>query len=406
MRGAIWGNNNLLSGLILAGSVSIACAQSTTTVDMSGTVNDSKSGAAIAGATVTLANNPTLTTTTNNNGEFHLTGTATGVRAKSDMLKQGMSLSGTNLSFTVLENNAAVAIDVFNLKSEHVKTVLNQNVSSGKYSINVSSSELPGGLYFVRARVGAKSASFKITTTGLKGASGDLFQTALSNSSPLKKASADLIDDTIKVTKDGYRVTRKAITLYNTIYPLLMSPGLKPGNLSLISERNSNPAWGGIIANWGDQTVGVWDGGTQLKGDYKVSPFEGANSWMVTFQPTQTASAWGFVSTPNPEDMSAWIGGTMHIAVKGTVTSLGVTMASADQIAGMSHKVNIADPAYGYKPDGQWHDITIPLSAFTGTDLSQVNVYCGLAYPDETDTNAFSSSLFYQVDDIYWSIKK
>jgi hypothetical protein len=68
----------------------------------------------------------------------------------------------------------------------------------------------------------------------------------------------------------------------------------------------------------------------------------------------------------------------------------------------MSVKVELAD--YGYKPDNQWHEVNVPLSAFTGTDFSQVKVLLGLVTPGPRDTVGFSQDLFYQVDDVYWKV--
>jgi hypothetical protein len=181
-----------------------------------------------------------------------------------------------------------------------------------------------------------------------------------------------------------------------------MHPKLGAGDLKIVSER------GMPQVGWGmNVDVQVWDGsganGTQLRGNFPIA-FEGKESWMVKFVPGMSFSAWGFVANNYPEDMSAWANGAMHIAVKGTVTSLGVTMSSPDQTNGSSIKVDVAK--YGYKPDNKWYEMNIPLSDFTGTDFSRISTYVGLVTPVEGDTIPFNTDNFYQIDDIYWKVTK
>ncbi len=261
---------------------------------------------------------------------------------------------------------------------------------------------LTNGMYMVRARIGSQTAAFKMTTLGLT--SGNGFQArANAARTGLAKAAVDPIDS-LKITKDGYKIKAVAITKYSGILSLTLNPKLPPGNLKIVSERAfPQVAWGKNV------DVGVFDGGTQLDGNYTAESFEGGKCWKVTFKDTQIANGWGFLTTIEPEDMSAWKGGTMHMAVRGTVTSLSVTMESYDQGSGASKRVDLAK--YGYAPmtsisDVAWHEVLIPLDDFVGTDLGQIKVYCGLSYPSETDLAPFDPSLFYLVDDIYWSLKK
>ena len=70
-------------------------------VDINGVVNDSKSGNPVAGAKVALAMNPDINTMTDNDGKFHLTGTATvGVRSGA-AAKVPMAFKGSRLDFYV-----------------------------------------------------------------------------------------------------------------------------------------------------------------------------------------------------------------------------------------------------------------------------------------------------------------
>jgi hypothetical protein len=394
----MFSKRNLWVGLFLISNVWNANAL-TTPVDMHGTVFDANTGKAVAGAAVTLTLNPSITTTTDTGGNFHLTGNAI-VGIRPGLIHNGklaMELSGTALSFSIQANNTPVSLDIFNVQGKRLQSVLNRRFSAGQYTVNAAAVGLPAGLYMLRAKIGAKSVAFKMSTLGIQNAGSVPASVALS-SSKLAKAAADILD-TLKVTKLGYRLLLKPISLYNTTYPLLLTPKLPPGDLKIYSDRAMNQvAWGSNV------NVEVWDGGTQLNGSWPTY-FEGKASWMVNFMNGQQYSAWGFTANANtPEDLSDWKGGTIHIAVLGTVSNVAVTVASPD-INENSVKVDMTN--YGYKPDGHWHEAFIPLDLFVGTDLSRVSVYCGLVNPGSmADTSKFNSSLYYQMDDIYYSLKK
>jgi hypothetical protein len=299
----------------------------------------------------------------------------------------------------VAGNNTPVTVDVYNLKSELVRNLVNRMASAGDYSINASPANLAGGLYIVRARVGKQTASFKMTTLGMSAKASGVVSNAVVMRKALAKSAPDGVDS-LKISKEGYKPAFKLLTKFTGIYPLTLTPKLPAGDLKIISERSMPQV------DWGKNVdVQVWDGGTQLEGGYKVAPFEGTSSWMITFGTAQEYNAWGFVAkSGTPEDMTAWKDGSMHLALKGTATSIGVTMASTSQSGGMSVKVDAGK--YGYKPDNAWHEVVIPLSDFTGTDFSMIDVYLGLVYPHTDDPEAFDATLFYQVDDVYWKVTK
>ena len=385
---------NILGGLLLAGGIILAHAQ--VGVDISGTLSDAKSGAAVAGAKVSLAANPGVMGTTGADGAFHLTGTVAIAAAKAG--KGEMAFMGNQLAFSVAENNTPVIIDLFNLKSEHVRNLLTRSAPAGRYTVNAAPADLAQGVYLVRARVGGRTAAFKMSAFASASLSGNPVRDAGALRLGLAKAAAEPVDSLL-VTKDGYKPMAKAITRFTGIFPLQIVPKLTTGDLKIVSERNFPQVdWGANV------DVQVWDGGTQLNGGYKPGPFEGTQSWMVTFTENQSYNGWGFVAKDaTPEDMSAWKNGSMHLAVKGTATSIGVTMASDDQ-GESSVKVDLR--SHGYLPDNLWHEIVIPLSDFTGTNFARIHTYCGLVYPVIGDSAVYDASLFYQVDDIYWKTTK
>jgi hypothetical protein len=384
---------NILGAVLLAGGMCLANAQNA--VSITGKVTDKKSGAAIAGAKLTLAGTPSVIATSGADGSYTLSGSAVGIDAALRNAAPEMSFKGNVLSFNVAGNNTPISVDVYNLKSEHVRNLVRSNASAGSYSVNTAPVGLAGGLYFVRAVVGKHTASFKMSTVGAGSRNAGLLANASYARTGLAKTALEPIDSLI-VSKEGYKPFAMALYKYTGIFPIVIAPKLPAGDLKIVSERSMQQV------DWGSNVrVDVWTTGTLLTGDYKTEPFEGPQSWYVTSGPDQIYSGWGFAA-PVPEDMSAWATGSMHIAVKGTVTSLGVTMASTSQAGGFSKKINMVD--FGYKPDNMWHDAFIPMTAFEGTDFSQIELYCGLVYPVDGDTAGYDPTLFYQVDDIYWTI--
>lgn len=395
------GENRIkLGGLLVAGLVFSANGQGP--VDISGTVNNSKTGAPVAGAKVWLAANPEITTTSGADGSYKLTGNwSTGIRAGA-FAQSKIAFSGNRLDFSVAADNTPVSAELFNFRGEKVRTLVDMNASRGAYSVNTRASGLGGGVYFLRARVGKTSAAYRMSLVGDAGS--DLLVSTQPALAALTKSAAAAVD-TLKISLAGYRTQSKALTKFSGIFPINFVPGLPPGPLKIVSERSiPQVEWG----QPGNVNVAVFDGFTQLKGDYATAPAEGTTSWMITFQPDQTTHGWGFMTVSEPEDMSAWKDGFMNISVRGTVSSIGVTMESYDQGSGMSTKVDLRE--YGYKPltsaskPSDWVTAKIPMSKFTGTDFSQIKVYLGLSSPVDGDTEPFDSNNFYQIDDVWWSL--
>lgn len=379
--------NRTTFAFIAAGCAYLAQAQ-TMTANLTGTVLDAKTGAPVVGAAVSLVFNSSVTSTTDAQGKFTLAGQVTGIGEKPlSSRRSGMVLDRGAIRLDVAAE-APVSVAVYGLDSRRVKTLVASRLAAGQYSITSPVADLPAGIYLVRGSIGRQAISVKASSMGIAGVSS--FGAAAPLFARLAKQAAEVVD-TVKVTKAGYRKLNRAITRYEGILELDMTPGLPPGDLKIVSERNfPQVAWGSNV------DVQVWDGGTQLKGDYAPLPFEGTQSWKITFGTTQTYNAWGFVANVTPEDMSSWAAGHMHIAIKGTAKTVGVNMASADQISGTALVVD--GTKYGYKPDNEWHELRIPSADFVGVDFSQISVYLGLSVPD----TVFNADDFYLVDDVYW----
>ncbi|MEO6097074.1 MAG: hypothetical protein ABIW76_15905, partial [Fibrobacteria bacterium] len=150
------GRTKIFGRLMLAGGIGFAGAQAGA-VDLSGTVKDSKTGTPIVGAAVTLVSDSTLTDNTDATGAFHLARAATGLLSNdgnADKTGQDISLAGTVLSMDVPHANTGITVDVFDLKSARVGTLVDRRAGLGRYRIDLAAAALPGGLYLVRARAG------------------------------------------------------------------------------------------------------------------------------------------------------------------------------------------------------------------------------------------------------------
>ena len=68
--------------------------------------------------------------------------------------------------------------------------------------------------------------------------------------------------------------------------------------------------------------------------------------------------------------MSRW--GRLHISLKSANPSYAGLQLAMNSVAERQGAVSVA--AYGFRPDGAWHDLEIPLADFAaaGADLAQI----------------------------------
>lgn len=389
-----------LGVLVFSGGIALAQAQEPLEIDLKGTVNHGKDGTPVAGAAVSLALYPSLSTVSDENGKFALKGSVVGVRSVLGTAPSPATLAGRTIRFSVGGGAQPVSIGIFDLMNRPMGDVLGQVMAAGEYRVDAAPvlSRLPPGLYLVRVRVGSRITSFKVPSVGAPaGGLGREAKPTVSRGA-LAKSAGD-VPDTLKVAKAGFRAARKVINRYTGTIPVILTPKLPAGDLKIYSEREM------AQVDWAQNVdVQVWDGGTKLNGQYAVR-FEGDRSWMTEFAGSPGWSGWAFVTKPEtPEDISDWAGGSIHLAIKGTANSVALTVISEGMPQGSNVEVDVS--GHGYEPDDEWHEVLIPMSAFEGTDLSRVTVYCALIAPSKTDTAAFDPSQFYQIDDLYYTLRK
>jgi hypothetical protein len=98
----------------------------------------------------------------------------------------------------------------------------------------------------------------------------------------------------------------------------------------------------------------------------------------------------GGIHWDSPRDLSAWT--AMHLALQSENSDYnGLTIG----MNGGDVEFSIEASDYGFVPDGEWHDVTISLTDFTGVDTTQVGV--ALILLDD----GVGDGAILRVDDVY-----
>lgn len=111
---------------------------------------------------------------------------------------------------------------------------------------------------------------------------------------------------------------------------------------------------------------------------------------------THAGGAWwgGGINWDASEDLSTWT--TLHVSLR----SDSATFAAIElRVAGGGEETTVAAADHGWAADGQWHHLSVPLSAFSaqGTDLSSVTAPFILV----GGKGAAGDEL--RVDNLYWT---
>jgi hypothetical protein len=184
-------------------------------IDLTGTVKAAGTNAAIAGATVYLTQQPTVTTTTDAAGAYHLIKN-TAVRSFctfSNGLIAAPFIRQSSLYFGVASSEQ-VNISVYNVAGRRVAVLVNTTLSRGNYQINPAMMNLANQVFFVKATIGNKTTMFKMPYVSARSAApGMLRKLNGAEEVMLAKAAAasDTLHDTIAVFAKGYQYGLKAI---------------------------------------------------------------------------------------------------------------------------------------------------------------------------------------------------
>jgi hypothetical protein len=230
--------------LAIAALASISSAASATAV-AKGKVTDS-AGNPLPGTIVRLATLG-IDVETNANGEYAFPTTS----IKDSYFQQGKigafakpMLSCGKVYFSVVNDNAAVRLNVYDLTGRFVTSLLNNRLSAGNYSIPLAASNLSAQPYVLTINVNGISKALRFTPVGQGTMSGSVASIPAS-ASRLEKVLA--LTDTIKVTKPGYAVGKLVADVSVT----------GPYDFKLGKTTTWN---GDTVAFWGDRSKYPTDG--------------------------------------------------------------------------------------------------------------------------------------------------
>lgn len=378
--------------LVTAAMVAGANAQST----VGGTVRDAATQQPIEGAMVALLTQPEFPVLTDATGSFTIdmaTGLRPGARAAAPVL------SGTRLSFQVAGSGASVSATLFDLRGGLVRTLAEGRYAPGAYALEAAPADLPSGIYLLHVRVGAQSRSFRLATAS-RAVSAPARASVIATR--LAKSAAPGGVDQLVVSKAGYLKKHHEVMAYADIQAVTLdAKKAATARLGVFTDSTF-----GTI-DWAKAVIYSWEQTAVLATDSTSIGFNGSVASMkVSTLTDMTWNGWAYHvakldnGTQPSADLSAYEGGSLHVAVKGNAKGIAVMISSTNQGQGGAPLIDLG--AHGYLPDDAWHEITIPLSEFGATlKLTDVFVYCGFVSP--SPAAEFDPLATYMVDDIWYS---
>jgi hypothetical protein len=354
----------------------------------------STNGGILPGAKVSLAVKGN-TTQSGSDGKFTISNITSTAGSAQEVLHAGTVMTGSMLHLDVVKGAGYVSVDMFTPSGIKIRTLVNRTLEAGSYTLEVSPENLAAGLYVLRVRIGDQVRSFALPG-GRHARTGEArLEKADKRRLNLAKQQFEIVD-TIVTELTGYYRCATPIPQYSGDYTVVLNVKPAAVNTKIYSERSM------AQIDWGKTSVDVWDNyggpmGTQLNGSYPDA-FEGTNGWQVICG--QGWSSWVFKSTVlTGVDMSAFTGGSLHVAIKGSAPSIGVFVSS------VGAKATTVDlDSLGYKNDGLWHEMSVPLANFGAIDLTQVVVYAGFSAPADSSKD-YAPGLSYVIDDLYFKPK-
>lgn len=169
-----------------------------------------------------------------------------------------------------------------------------------------------------------------------------------------------------------------------------------PTNFGLYSDTVENSVlWDNNckLDIWSD-----YDSGMELT-NIQTNAFEGLNCWKMTGTGTNwTGMGIRFNPVTEYNDMSEYALGALHFAIKGTNSfSVGIKSGTANKIWITSSQLS----NLGYLPDGNWHELTIPMTNFSGIDFTHISQY----FMFMCDASlGYDIGIVFYLDNIYWSL--
>jgi hypothetical protein len=147
----------------------------------------------------------------------------------------------------------------------------------------------------------------------------------------------------------------------------------------------------------------LWNGGTIDSVD-SVGEDGNSKAWAVTGTGGWEGFGWAaFSGALLSANMTTYAACTLHVSIKCSTPGAGFNLLveNLDKkgTASTGNQTWVSAGNYGFLPDGQWHDVAIPLSAWAGTcDLSDVAYFLGVSM------NPYVVGETVVIDNLYWTL--
>ncbi|MBC8469218.1 MAG: glycoside hydrolase family 16 protein [Planctomycetes bacterium] len=136
----------------------------------------------------------------------------------------------------------------------------------------------------------------------------------------------------------------------------------------------------------------VWNNLTSTS----TAPYEGSNVWSFNANPGSWFGAGAYCTVPR--DMQHYTNGELRFHMKTTSTNnIGIGIRSTDSVERWITLVN-GGQQYGLTRDGNWHEVTIPLSLYSDVDFTSIDYIFMFNNGNQTPSSTVNVSF----DNIYW----
>ncbi|MBN1756738.1 MAG: hypothetical protein JW863_00380 [Chitinispirillaceae bacterium] len=191
------------------------------TINLHGKVTNS-SGAAVANAIVELVNEG-IKDTTGADGMYLITD-ATGVIARSLLPQTEKIALVKGVLKLALTKSSPVKVEIFDVSGNLLKKEAYQNHSAGYYSLNIAEHARASKMLVIHASIGKQIKTFRYLPlqNGQYATNSSVDGAATVGGKLAKMAAA--VNDTLKVTADGYAVNKKPVTSYNQEVNITLAP--------------------------------------------------------------------------------------------------------------------------------------------------------------------------------------
>jgi hypothetical protein len=185
-----------------------------TEISLTGTVKDG-SGAAISGAAVSLASNASLKATTSATGEFTLTNKSTPsgnrVEIGPSQAINSLAIQGNQLRFSVASPAEKGDVSIFSSSGQLSSVFHLGTMKAGVHLVSLP--QLAAGVHILRVTIDGATTSWELICAGNAILMNSKASIVASGSRILLRAAAASVD-TLVVKKDGFEMTKQAISSY------------------------------------------------------------------------------------------------------------------------------------------------------------------------------------------------